>query len=104
MHQGYYIEKDLIYQADVYSQTFLSHQSEESSALQKEVEEHAGSFQKENFLTKAILMNLKKVSEIMHVMNVKDAESIIQVRNTTICVYGLLQKNGSTTTSTMNQL
>ena len=60
MHQGYYIEKDLIYQADVYGQTFLSHQSEESSALQKEVEGHAGSFQKENFLTKAILMNLRE--------------------------------------------
>ena len=26
MHQGYYIDKYLIYQADVYSQTFLSHQ------------------------------------------------------------------------------
>ena len=50
----------MIYQADVYSQTFLSHQSDEPIALQKEVEGHAGSFQKENFLTKAILVNLRE--------------------------------------------
>ena len=60
MHQGIYIEKDLIYHADINSQKFLSHQSDEPSALQKEVERHAGSFQKENFLTKAILMNLRE--------------------------------------------
>ena len=49
----------MINQADIYSQTFLSHQSDEPSALQKDVESHAGSFQKENFHTKAILMNLR---------------------------------------------
>ena len=60
MHQGYYIEKDLIYQAHIYSQTFLSQQSDEPCALQKELEERAGSFKKENFLTTEILMNLKE--------------------------------------------
>lgn len=60
MHQGYYLEKDLIYQADIYSQTFLSHESEEPSALQKEVEGHEVSFKKEKFLTEAILKNLRE--------------------------------------------
>ena len=38
----------------------MSHQSDEPSALQNEEEGHAGSFQKENFHTKAILMNLRE--------------------------------------------
>ena len=58
MHQGYYIEKDLEYQADVYRQTFSSHESDESSALQKEVE--GQDVKRENFLVKAVLMNLRE--------------------------------------------
>ena len=58
MHQGYYIEKDLEYQADVYRQTFSSHASDEPSALQKEVE--GQDVKRENFLVKAVLMNLRE--------------------------------------------
>ena len=58
MHQGYYIEKDLEYQADVYRQTFSSHESDEPSALQKEVE--GQDVKRENFLVKAVLMNLRE--------------------------------------------
>ena len=60
MHQGYYLEKDLIYQADIYNQTFLSDESDEPSALQKEVEGHEVSFKKEKFLTEAILKNIRE--------------------------------------------
>ena len=59
MHQGYYIEKDLEYQADVYRQTFSSsHESDEPSALQKEVE--GQDVKRENVLVKAVLMNLRE--------------------------------------------
>ena len=46
------------YQADVYRQTFSSHESNKPSALQKEVE--GQDVERENFLVKAVLMNLRE--------------------------------------------
>lgn len=67
MNPGYYIEKELEDQADIYKQTFWPHGSAGASALQKDVE---GTLQKDtseedylwmkDFLTKAILMNLRE--------------------------------------------
>ena len=65
MNPGYFIEQELIYQADIYRQTFWPHGSDGPSVLQKEVEEIEGMEEDDccyikGFLIKATLMNLRE--------------------------------------------
>ena len=93
MNAGYFIEQDLIYQTDAYIATFQP--SDEKSTLQKEVENNVNTdCLMKTLLKQAILTRLKMAVGDLRSVSVRDAGSTIQVRNTTICVYGLLQENG----------
>ena len=93
MNAGHFIEQELLYQTDAYNATFQS--SDEKNTLQKEVEDNEDiDCLMKTLLKQAILTHLKMAIGDLRNMTVRDTGSTTQVRNTTICVYGFLQKNG----------